>query len=139
MDCVLTRTKALANGIFGCLRNEKGAILAYTLEHAYPDGQGGYRAKVAPGAYTCLRGLHQLQGMKAPFTTFCVQDVPDFEGLPVTGILFHCGNFNRDSEGCILLGTLDAKDFSGIVGSRVDFAKFMQVQADCDQFRLVVK
>lgn len=139
MDCVLNRQKATANGVFGALRSEAGVVVSFTLEHAYPDGKGGFVPKVAPGIYTCLRGLHQLQGMRAPFVTFCVQEVPDFQGLPVTGILFHCGNFNQDSEGCILMGSIDTSDFSGILGSRADFSKFMGLQVDCDQFTLVVK
>ncbi len=138
MNCVLTRQQAYANGIFGSLADEQGNNLSYTLEHAFVLPEGGYGPKLAVGTYTCVLGQHQLLH-GSPFQTFEVKGVPDFQGKPVTGILFHCGNFNQDSEGCILLGTIHAADWTGILGSRADFAKFMALQGDATQFTLVVK
>lgn len=139
MNLILTRQQAYANGIFGFLKDEDDNQVAVTLEHAYSLSNGGYGPKLAVGTYVCKRGTHQLHGMAAPFTTFEITEVPDFLGLPVTGVLFHCGNFNRDSEGCVLLGMLDAQNLSGIVGSREDFGRFMALQEGCDLFTLVVR
>ena len=58
-----------------------------------------------------------------------------------TNILIHAGNYNNDSEGCILLG--DSVIMSGrgqmITNSKVTFAKFMDLMKDQDSFFLMVQ
>ena len=49
-----------------------------------------------------------------------VLDVPHF-----LGILIHSGNSNKDTEGCILVGTWDGKTENWISNSRVAFNKLM--------------
>ena len=134
MNCVLTRFRFLDTGIFGVLKDEAGGVLAYTLEHNF-----GGQPKLAVGTYTCQRGSHILKGMSFPFITFEILGVPPFQGSPVTGILFHCGNFNADSEGCVLMGSADAPDFSMVTGSRADFSAFLNVQEGVDEFILIVQ
>ena len=74
--------------------------------------------------------------MTADFETFEVLGV---EGH--TGLLFHWGNFNRDSEGCILTGEEDFTSDSGermVTASRKAFAEFMDMQKGVDSFLLAV-
>lgn len=134
MDLVLNRKQFREDGIFGELRNQVGDLIAVTLEHAFP-AAGGYAPVIPQGTYDCVRGEHYLHGMTEPFTTFEVSGVDGHAGL-----LFHWGNFNRDSEGCILLGdSIRAPDQSAwmVTDSRVAFEKFMSSQ-DGLLFRLLV-
>lgn len=132
MNLVLTRKYFRPDGIFGVLSDENQTPLAVTLEHSY---QGV--PKVPPGVYTCKRGLHSLPH-RTPFETFEVQNVPDH-----TGILFHMGNFNCDSEGCILLGhQIQINPESGlhwIDMSITTFLEFMKHQEGVDEFLLTIK
>lgn len=111
-------------------------LLAVTLERAYPNsGTNSFQPKVPPGTYTCVRGLHQLEHMNAPFQTFEVTGVTGH-----TGILFHVGNTQNDSIGCILLGS--SMHWDGhtelILNSKVAFNRFMALQKDQNSFQLVV-
>lgn len=137
MDLILTRTMCEADGIFSELRSLK-EMVAYTLEHAYDDGsgRGSFCAKLLAGTYTCKRGMHRLHGMTHDFETFEVTNVPGH-----VGILFHVGNFNKDSEGCILLGSAVAPYKGGhmITNSRKEFAEFMELQKGVSQFILEVR
>ncbi len=126
MDMQLFTVDCKETGISGDLAGE--GLLLVTLEHAYPDGRG-WAAKLPPGTYTCVRGQHQLHS--GPIETFEVTGVPGH-----TGILFHIGNTQADSEGCILLGLRRGGD--SIYESRKAFAQFMELQKDCDSFTLVV-
>ena len=47
-------------------------------------------------------------------------NVPNFEGVRI-----HWGNYSKDTEGCILLGT--SKSVNMIGNSRVAYAKFMSI------------
>jgi|SRR5271165_1518512 len=138
MNLKLQRTAAREDGVFGTLLDDAGHTIAFTLEHAYASGEGSFSAKIPPGGYTCKRGQHQLEGMAAPFTTFQVMDVPNH-----TNILLHFGNYNKDSDGCILLGeaivpipTQPGSDM--IINSRKTWQKFMDLQTGIDEFKLTV-
>ena len=125
----LTRSEFNADGIIGTLTNEQGDQLAVTLEHAF-DG----RPKLPAGHYHCQRGMHRLEhGEK--FETFEVMGVPGH-----TGILFHIGNWNKDSDGCILLGRVVTASTEGrmITSSSLTFAYFMNELTDVDEFLLTV-
>lgn len=138
MNLKLDRTASRQDGVFGVLLDEGGHTVAFTLEHAYASGEGSFSAKIAPGEYSCKRSQHQLEGMTMPFTTFQVLDVPNH-----TNILFHWGNYNKDSDGCILLGesiapipTQPGSDM--IINSRKTWQKFMDLQTGIDAFKLTV-
>lgn len=118
------------DGIFGELHKD-GVFFCYTLEHSFDN-----KPKVADGTYTCQRGPHRLHGMTEDFTTFEVKNVPNFNGVPVTGILFHWGNYNKDSEGCILLGSSETPTMVG--NSRAEWAAFMKELEGFDSFELEV-
>jgi hypothetical protein len=121
----LTRTAHESSGIYGVI--ESGAILRLcTLEHSYDN-----KAKIPAGNYTCKRSLHKLHSTTEPFETFQVMDVPGHDN-----ILFHWGNYNKDSEGCVLLGKARQGDM--IVLSKDAWQEFMRVLNGQDDFKLTV-
>lgn len=132
MNMGLKRSRAVLYGVFGTLFDESGAFLAVTLEHSYPQKDGSFLPKIPAGTYVCKRGEHRLEGMNQPFMTFEVTGVAGHSNL-----LFHWGNYNNDSEGCILLGT-DAEN-TMITESRAAFARFMALQEGVDLFTLTVE
>lgn len=135
MDLALVRIEVRPDGIFGELRDVSGDLIVNTLEHAYPDGLGSFTAKIPVGKYICVRGIHQLEGMSLTFETFEVTNVPGH-----SNILFHVGNFNKDSAGCILVGMSIMKTAGAqILGaSKIAFDTFMDQQEGCNSFTLVV-
>lgn len=134
MDLVLRRTQHRPDGIFGELFDTKGELMAYTLEHSYVSG-AGWEPKIPVGTYRCQRGTHRLHGMREPFETF---EVIGVSGR--TNLLIHWGNFNNDSQGCILLGDALSPSLRGemVLHSRVTFARFMKAQSGCSEFSLSV-
>ena len=126
----LIRIDCLQSGIFGTLTSDDEEFSCFTLEHAYPDAIN-FTAKIPRGTYTCVRGQHQLQGGK-PFSTFEVTNVPGH-----TNILFHPGNTEADSEGCILLGLTRLGD-QEVLHSVGAFNLFMDYLEGIDTFQLIV-
>lgn len=136
MDLKLKRTAYRPDGIFGVLEDEGGARIAVTLEHAYISGPYSLcLSKIPAGTYTCVRGQHQLHS--GPIQTFEVTGVPHH-----SGILFHIGNYNTDSDGCILLGEEMQVADNGmhfINLSRKTWTNFMDLQDGLQSFILVVE
>lgn len=122
---ILHRTELSDTGIFGYLSQDKDELFA-TLEHSYDK-----EPKLLPGLYICKRGIHYLKDLKTAFETFEIMNVPGH-----SGILFHPGNYNEDSEGCILIGT--ARVGNMVTDSRAAFKRFMAFQDGVQQFNLVV-
>lgn len=132
----LERSDFTRSGIFGGLyKGEQTLPAFYTLEHAYPDivDPGAWEPKVPTGTYTCVRGTHSL-AHSGPFETFEITGVPGHQG-----ILFHVGNTNDDSEGCVLLGTSRSTLTPMILESKKAFAAFMELMKGVDSFTLVVQ
>lgn len=123
---ILTRTRFTEQGIFGELTTD-GRFLGVTLEHSFQ-----CEPALPEGEYVCVRGLHRLEGMTSGFETFEITGVPGH-----SGILFHVGNYNRDSKGCVLLGerALDTM----ILESEKSFQAFMASLSGVDRFPLVVR
>ncbi len=137
MNCTLSRILFDPTGIISNLTDDKSNLIGVTLEHAYPDSNSLYVPKIPDGIYTCVRGLHQLTGMAAPFETFEITGVAGHAGL-----LFHPGNKNDDSEGCVLTGeqlVRKADESCFVTNSRFIFARFMAMQTGVDQFQLTVE
>lgn len=128
MDITLKRTARSEAGAFGYIPE----MHLYTLEHAYPTSDASFSAKIPAGTYVCKRSSHRLHGMTEDFVTFEVTGVPGH-----SGILFHWGNYNKDSEGCILLG-MGKRGDDMITLSRVAFEDFMNTQQAVQQFTLTV-
>lgn len=131
LNLKLERNKYTKDGVFGILYDDKGQQIAVTLEHVYLNGTT-FTAKVSHGEYTCLRHAPN----RVPYETFELQNVPNFQGKPVTGILIHCGNFDKDSEGCILVG--DSVSGTMITNSKATFQKLMNLQTGVDSFTLTI-
>lgn len=137
MKLTLRRKQIRPDGIFGELifEGDPGRF-AFSLEHAYQQPDGAYRPKVEPGVYKCVHGTHALHN-GVPFETFEITGV-----VGHSGILFHAGNFNKDSEGCVLVGkTIAINPANGqemITGSRDEFAEFMERLDGIDQFELLI-
>jgi hypothetical protein len=140
MNLLLKRTQYRSDGVFGELYDASGNKIAVTLERAYPvtsrDPSRSYASKIPAGEYLCVRGQHRLSSMAHAFTTFEITGVSGH-----TDILFHAGNYNRDSEGCVLLGQRVASTVDGqmITKSRVTFAEFMELESSVDHFVLTVE
>lgn len=134
MDLTLKRSGYLKTGIFGLILDSATGIQHFvSLEHAYAAGAGfTYVPKIPAGAYLCRRGMHQLEHMTEPFETFEVVNVPGHSNC-----LFHVGNYNSDSQGCILVGEALAND-EMITNSREAFEDFMSLQQGLDEFQLAV-
>lgn len=137
MDLILTRKEFRTDGIFSELTQLDGTPVARTLEHAYISPQGHPYAKIPNGTFKCIRGQHRLHNMTHDFTTFEITGVRGHKNL-----LFHQGNYNRDSEGCILLGTAISSTLGHdqmIVHSKIAFSLFMSLQDGVDEFMLTVR
>lgn len=110
-----------------------------TLEHAYSDGMGNWEPKIGPGVYECIRGTHGIHSCPS-FDTFEIVGVSGHLGL-----LFHWGNWNEDSEGCILVGDKLAQashnDYTAdlVTNTRAAFARFMVAQSAARFFTLTVE
>lgn len=133
----LVRTAFREDGIFGRLYNDHGVPIAFTLEHAYTGQYNtAYTPKIPNGEYRCIRGTHQLHN-GIPFETFEITGV-----IGHTNLLFHAGNFNKDSEGCVLLGHAIIKISSGtemITSGQITFKEFMQSLENINEFQLTIQ
>lgn len=132
MDLILKRTSYTADGIFGELFDNEGNLIAFTLEHSFPDGSS-FKPKVLEGVYKCVRHLP----VRLTYDTFILLNVPPFQGNEVTGILIHIGNFNKDSDGCILVGS--ARKENMVINSKEIFTKIMNIQKGIISFTLTIK
>lgn len=130
MKLTLKRTDFGNDGIFSILCDENDNVLFHTLEHSFDN-----KPKVYNGTFICLRGEHQLDH-GGPFETF---EITGVEGH--SGILFHVGNFNKDSDGCVLLGkdVIQYPNYRIVSESKQAFQDFMNLMTGIDQFTLEVK
>lgn len=123
MKLTLKRYEFNENGIFGHLTVENNVF--HTLEHAYPV-DNTCKPKIPVGEYTCKRGTYPKNG-----ETFEVMNVPNH-----TFILVHVGNYNKDSNGCILVGLDRSGDM--ITSSKKAFTEFMKLMDGLNEFELEV-
>jgi hypothetical protein len=137
MDLTLIRKEKSKSGIFGVISE----LDLVTLEHSYPviNEINLFEAKITCGVHECKRGMHKLSHMYSPFETYEVM----VEGH--TDLLFHVGNYNIDSHGCILLGkrflfvSPEDKTKTGIFQSAIAFKQFLESQKEVDSFKLTVQ
>ena len=122
----LRRVETGTQGTFGVLTTG-GLPFALTLEREWLGNKTSVSC-IPEGEYLCKR-------VKSPRfrNTF---EVTDVEGR--THILFHKGNLDDDSHGCILLGEkfgmLNAN--AGILESKQGFNEFMLLLEEEDEFSL---
>ena len=123
MNLVLVRKECSPEGIFSELQDESGKVLFQTLERSYDN-----KPKIPDGTFTCKRRQARVTHGDA------------FEVMGVEGhsdLLFHIGNTQIDSQGCILLG--EERRGDAIYLSGVAFIHFMRLQAGTDEFQLTVR
>lgn len=137
MKLRLQRIVFKSSGILGWLHVD-GDLMLRTLEHAF-ETVGAWAPKVPPGVYNCVRGTHTLKSGDK-LETFEITGVPEH-----SGIIFHWGNFNADSDGCVLLGRYFLKpdldlpeSCATLAQSRLAVNDFMQRLAGVDSFQLEV-
>lgn len=127
---ILIREKFSRFGIFGTLSSDDNIEICKTLEHSYGLSDG-FLPKVRNGIYPCKRGIHNLS-KGTPFETFEVMRVPGH-----SGILFHSGNYNEDSDGCILIGEEIENDMM-LLRSHLAFMSFMSILKGVESFSLTI-
>lgn len=124
---ILNRALYREDGVFGDLVSESGDLSLLTLEHSY-----GLLPKVPKGDYVCKRTVWHKKGVE----TFEITGVPN-----ATRILFHTGNKEQDSEGCVLLGLarIEGNDGAMVVTSSKDaYKRFMAYLEGVNEFNLTV-
>lgn len=134
MDLTLRRLSIEDQGAFSYLLTSLGSQIACTVERTF--GELGAPAVVLqPGEYVCVRGEHSLDGIHR-FETFEVTGVSGH-----SGILFHSGNWETDSKGCIIVGeafgTLGER--KAVVRSVSAFHTFLDRERDVESFMLTVE
>ena len=127
MNFTLIRSSKGVFGIFGQMKGEGTPLVFSTLEHAFKQSDGSYSPVVPEGTYACVR----RSSPKFGFDVFMLKEVPGHNFVEI-----HVGNFNKDSDGCILLG-LKSTNIS-ISDSRDAFSKFMALQSGVNEFTLTV-
>ena len=99
----------------------------HTLENPWLDNRVNVSC-IRAGEYVCKR----IDSPKFE-DTFAVTNV---EGR--THIVFHAGNWESDTRGCVLLGR-ESNEQDMIMNSRAAFATFMDYLADTDEFVLDIR
>jgi hypothetical protein len=115
------------DGTFGVLLDESEPF-AVTLEPEWLDNKKD--SCIPEGRYVCERFTSGKHGK-----TWMVKDVPGR-----SFILFHKGNTEEDSEGCILLGEqfFRSGDKASIANSGAGFAEFLDRLKDDSAFMLYI-
>jgi len=129
---LLDRVAVRDEGAFGVLKY-KGLPFAVTLERTYPGPAGEHIVKIPPGRHLCMPTLFH-GGKPVPYATFEII----VEGH--ARLLFHKGNTEDDSEGCILVaeGFDKIRGVPGIASSSAGFTEFMR-HAGNQSFELEVR
>lgn len=128
IELTLVRVGTSSKGTFGVLRHDNIPFVL-TMELPWLDNQYNVSC-IPPGRYQCVRVLSPQFG-----DTFEVLDVPSREH-----ILFHKGNYLRNTKGCILVG----EKFEGppsspyIVDSGHAFEEFKMLLAGHKEFWLTI-
>lgn len=119
------------DGTFGMLSIDSFPI-CLTLERQWQNNAKGISC-IPAGSYLCKRVISPKFGR-----TFEVTGVPGRDA-----ILFHAGNIDDDSHGCILLGeelsVWKADGSCSIASSKVAFLDFMARLSGIDEFELLIK
>ena len=129
MELKLKRVADNEDATFGVLIN--GNIpFAVTLEPAWEDNKKGISC-IPSGPYSCKRVKSPKFG-----DTFEILDVEER-----THILFHKGNSERNTQGCVLIaeefGRLNGK--AAVLASGRGFTEFMSILKEVDEFELIIE
>ena len=125
---IIRRAVTGAQGTFGMIVYND-LPFALTLEREWLGNATGISC-IPHGTYKCKRIDSPKFG-----NTFEITNVPGR-----THILFHKGNLDDDSHGCILIGEQfgDVKGSQGILSSRAGYNEMMGIMKDEVGFRLII-
>jgi hypothetical protein len=129
---LLNRIIDTPHGTFGHLQ-ENCKTICVTLERRWKDNQRNVSC-IPEGNYICKRVESEkgtLDEGEHAGMTYLVQEVPDRDN-----IIFHIGNFLKDTMGCILTGSTFASDM--ILNSTEAFEDFMDHMKKEEKFILHV-
>lgn len=101
-----------------------GAFECFTLERT--DGEG--KGHIPAGEYSLIIDVSKRFGRRMPH----ILDVSGFEGVRI-----HSGNTAADTEGCILIGQTNDKDFVG--QSKIAFENFFRKIDGQDYITIEIK
>lgn len=128
----LTRIQTLDVGTYGVLHFVGGAPFAVTLERPWEDNARRV-SSIPEGSYRCARVNSPRFG-----DTF---EVTGVEGR--SHILFHRGNYVKDTEGCILVGNafgdVDGDGVMDITASNIAWNTFRALTRGWNEFPLTVR
>lgn len=126
MNIKIVRLEQTNQGALGVMVVD-GIIFCFTLE---PDKDEKGKLYIPQGAYYCKR----FHGEKWPNTFEIV--VPEHYA-----VLFHSGNTEADTQGCILLGatTGKLKGNRAVLNSGVTFQSFLDLTKNVDKFNLTIQ
>jgi len=124
----LIRVAYIPDGTFGVLFDEETPF-CLTLEREWNDNKRG-ESCIPTGTYICRRFQSPKFG-----NTFKVCDVPGR-----SYILFHIGNIEDDSHGCILVGEMyeKLKGKIAVLASGRGYKEFKQRTDGIDEFELKI-
>ena len=125
---LIRRVANSEDGVFGCIVYENKPF-ALTLELPWKDNRRRISC-VPSGTYKCKRVDSHRFG-----NTFEITNVPGR-----SHILFHKGNTDSDTAGCVLVGEQfgDIKGDSGILSSKAGYNEMMGIMKDESGFRLII-
>ena len=129
---IIGRIKDTEFGAFGVLFSE-GIPFALTLENTWINNEKNISC-IPIGRYKCKRYHSAKFG-----TTFQIMDVP--ERGNGEAIIFHKGNLDDNTRGCVLIGEQFGyiNDEPAILRSGDGFAEFMEKNKNVDEFDLIIK
>lgn len=135
-DLELVRVAVQPEGAFGVLLAAGLPSGLVTLERTYPTDdlrpRGPQYIKIPAGRYLCRRTFYNGGG----YETYEVTDV-----IGHSRLLFHRGNIEADTEGCILLGQRFGlvRGSIGVLDSALAFATFLRLTSGRSSFELEVR
>lgn len=107
MEIKLVRGKASAISVEGKLYVD-GVFECYTVEDAPKDVKVYGKTGIPKGKYKVVVTTSTRFGKRLPL----LLDVPGFKGIRI-----HAGNSSKDTEGCIIVGAVNARTDDDWVGS----------------------
>jgi hypothetical protein len=124
----IKRLETGSEGTFGAIMYD-GVPFALTLEREWLNNASNISC-IPAGDYRCRRVNSPRFG-----DTF---EVTDVEGR--THILFHKGNLDDDSHGCILVGEQfgNIRESAGVLASKQGYGEFMLLLSGTDEFDLTI-
>lgn len=125
----LIRIAYTKDGTFGTLLDE-GIPFALTIEREWEDNKEDISC-IPTGEYLCRRVQSPKFG-----DTFEITDVENR-----THILFHWGNTEDDTEGCVCVGEQfeSYKGKAAVLSSKKGFKEFKQRTSGLNSFMLIIK